>query len=159
MPLAENKSQIIVSVYKLTVDGNTFPHFLNMRIMLGYQEVPGQSAAHGTTPLGYWVTGHAAEVTIEAQQLSAQLSEFLGLNSGVPLAVGATLPEHSVQIHPVSMGADTSQDIYIPVAVFGPTVDSAKDGSNTDRGTVMLRGVLNPDGPVWRMGPEPDPEP
>lgn len=155
MPIEQDKSKIIVSIFKLTIDGNDFPHHLNMRVMLGFNETPVHSHAVGTTPLGYRITGHAVEVTLDAQQLGTSFDAFLDLTDGAPPAVGAERTEHALVIHPVSMGADDSQDIIVPKAVFGPTIDSSKDPSRNDMGTVTIRGVHNPAGPVWRIGPEP----
>eukprot|EP00392_Amoebophrya_sp_AT5.2_P015358 g15560.t1 len=155
MALSQNKANIKDDVFTLMVDGNTFPHHLNMRVMLGYIEKDMVSHAVGPTPLGSKVLGHVCEITIDSLQLRAELEDFLDLTSGVPLDVGDDRTEHAVEIHPVSMGADKSDDILIPKAVFGPTIDSAKTGAAEDKGSILIKAVHNPSGPTFRRGPEP----
>ena len=156
MPLTQDLANINLDLYDLTIGtgggAETFPHHLGMRVVVGLIESPITSAAVGQTPLGYMVVGHIIEITIEPQQLRSELEEFLDLTAGVPPAVGELRTEHTVTLHPVD-AADTSTDIIIPKAVFGPTVDSNKDASKPERGTIMIRAVHNGSDPVWRLGP------
>lgn len=152
MPLSEDIAKTNVDLYQITVGANTFPYFLNMRVLVGVIEAPILAASTGQTPLQYRVVGHIIEVTIEPQQLREELADFLDLSSGEPPAIGSLRAEHTVTLHPKD-APDTSTDIIIPKAVFGPTVDSSKDGSKIERGTVMIRGIHNGTDPVWRLGP------
>ena len=156
MATSRDVANIKDNLYSLTVDGNAFPHYTNMRINLGMIEKAITSADVGQTAVADLVLGHIAEITIEAKELRANLLEFLGLASGVPPAVGTMRSQHAVVVHPVSMGADDSDDIIIPVASFGPSVESTKDGANEDTGSIMIHARHNPDGPVFRIGPEPE---
>lgn len=155
MALTRDKAKIKDNIYTLTVDGQPFPHYLSMRMNLGYREKEQVSGAVGTTPLGDLILGYAGEITIDVTQVREEIEEFLDLTSGEPIAVGSFRPDRAVVIHPVSAGADDSHDIFIPVATFGPTVDTTKDGTREDTATIMIRCRHNPSGPAWHRGPLP----